>query len=240
MKIAIYALLLLTLVFATCQTSSRTLREALTNSDSASPLDVGSVQPSPSEDGLWLYPIVARTRMIEPYRSCNQSFNPYVLLRSIPHIGGRYDVDFVLDMARAEEDPYRYPDAWLLIASKTTGVFNGRPLPVDMTEFGAPGCRLLLPIESVVPLPASGIDFGWIKRGINAQVAQMQLPIPDSVDLLGFVFYFQIVVTTQKNTAGLALGAGYEATIGMSGDQIVANKCNPSRRTVASAVRGNR
>jgi hypothetical protein len=240
MKITIYVFLLLILVFAvlTCQSpKGRRLMEAFKAADSAGPLDVGAVNQSMATTD---YPIVGRTRMIEPYTSCNQSFNPYVLLRSIPVIGGRYDVDFVLDMARAETDPYIYPEAWLLISSTINGFFNGRPLPVDLTDFGADRCRLLLPIESVVPLPSSGIDLGWISRGINAQVAQMKLPIPESVDLLGFMFYFQVVVSTAKNKAGLALGAGYEATIGLSGDHIIALRCNPSRSSVANAVRGNR
>ncbi len=83
-------------------------------------------------------------------------------------------------------------------------ILGERPLAIDLTGAGAPGCFLHTPLT--ILLVGGALDAEGL--GILA------LPIPASNALVGARFYTQAVATTAKNSMGLAWSVG--ATSGLT------------------------
>lgn len=86
-------------------------------------------------------------------------------------------------------------------ASRT--VWNGIPLPFDLTPFGAPSCLLRVGLDVTVPMQTT------------AGRAVQTVPLPAARVLLGRTMYQQaLVLTPGSNSAGLLVSSARAATIG--------------------------
>ncbi|MFQ5503981.1 MAG: hypothetical protein ACE5F1_04185 [Planctomycetota bacterium] len=88
-----------------------------------------------------------------------------------------------------------------------TGVSNQAwgliPLPLDLTPFLAPGCKLLASIDVLQGVPTS-----------PAGTASVKLLVPPDRNLIGARLYHQFLVFDAATKLGLVFSNGGESTIG--------------------------
>lgn len=90
-----------------------------------------------------------------------------------------------------------------LLHSASSTVWNGVPLPFDLTPLGAPGCLLRVGLDLAAPMQAS------------TGRAHQAMPLPAARVLLGrTVFQQALVLAPGSNAAGLLVSSARAATVG--------------------------
>jgi hypothetical protein len=84
------------------------------------------------------------------------------------------------------------------------GTYNGLTLPIDLGQFGAPGCFVQASADVIVPLTASGTSARW-----------PTIPIPNNPALGNAVFYdHSLFIDPLANAWGVVVGWSSKWTIG--------------------------
>lgn len=116
-------------------------------------------------------------------------------LLCLPWIGSQF---FDLSVAEAPANA-----AAFLLAGASSASWVGVPLPWNLGPIGAPGCRLLVSIESILGTVTDPMGRGLLPLGI-----------PNAPALQGLSVHFQwLLVDSPANPAGLITSGGLEAIL---------------------------
>ncbi|MBL8896046.1 MAG: hypothetical protein JNM84_00380 [Planctomycetes bacterium] len=146
---------------------------------------VGFAKAGPSYD-----PEPVELEIDLPLTTCGADLAPH-LDASLPELGSRWTLSTL------------HFDPTVLFAFQLFGSTPFAGSGLDLAAFGAPGQRLyVLPDLASVPM--------LVQQGF----AQLALPIPAQLDLVGATLYTQTVAPTSGNALGWALSAGLVARVG--------------------------
>ncbi len=123
------------------------------------------------------------------------NISPEISSTSSPEIGLPLKVDFALAKGLAPV---------LLSMSLSNSKWNGIPLPLDLTPFGAKGCKLL-----------AGLDLIFVGTASKTGSGSFTFPIPRDKTLIQLNTYFQsLVIDPGANSLGLAFSNGLNVRLG--------------------------
>ncbi|MEZ5962596.1 MAG: S8/S53 family peptidase [Planctomycetota bacterium] len=117
-----------------------------------------------------------------------------------PEVGASYWIDC---SPTGYVTPPLIPMVMFLGASGTR--YQGIPLPIDLTPFGAPGCSLLVSADIQLPVPFN----------VQGGVTRMSFPVPNQRVLIGHTLYHQaVLVDARLNTMGALFSNAVAALVG--------------------------
>jgi major intracellular serine protease len=123
------------------------------------------------------------------------NISPEISSTSTPEIGLPLKIDFALAKSQTPV---------LLSLSLSNSKWNGIPLPLDLTPFGASGCKLL-----------AGLDIIFVGTANKTGSGSFSFPIPLDKTLIQLNTYFQsLVIDPGANNLGLAFSNGINVRFG--------------------------
>ena len=105
-----------------------------------------------------------------------------------PIVGSNYE----LRMYHFNPDPFNQFSFHFLILGFSETSWNGIPLPLELSPIQVPGCYLYTGMDIVIPMQPYGQN--------PTQEFVAHLPLPNQVELAGFVFYNQAFTVRQPGT----------------------------------------